>query len=100
MTPRFVFHPAAGADLREARDWYEAQQPGLGQQLGQIVAEALDRVAAAPAQYPAVLPGVRRIVLTRFPYSIFYRERSRDLQVLAIWHHRRDPTVWQGRAAI
>lgn len=23
MTPRFVFHPAARDELREARDWYE-----------------------------------------------------------------------------
>jgi hypothetical protein len=29
MTPRFVFRAEAVAELREARDWYAAQAPGL-----------------------------------------------------------------------
>lgn len=41
MTPRFVFHPAARDELREARDWYEVQRVGLGDDLGDVVTAAL-----------------------------------------------------------
>ena len=73
MTPRFRFRPAAVEDLREARDWYEAQRPGLGDELGEIVARTLDLIAAQPEAFPEVVPGVRRAVIARFPYGIFYR---------------------------
>jgi len=79
MTPRFVvqvvFHPAARDELREAREWYEAQRPGLGDDLGVVVGLAIDRIREFPDAYPEVLPTIRRAVLSRFPYSLFYRRR-------------------------
>src|SRR4051812_40195368 len=98
MTSRFVFHPAARAELREARDWYESQRAGLGAELGTVVEETLARINEFPQLYPVVLADVRRAVLNRFPYSLIYRERPTDIQVLAVFHHKRDPTVWHRRA--
>ena len=105
MTPRFVvqvvFHPAARDELREARDWYEAQRPGLGDDLGVVVGLALDRIREFPDAYPEVLPTIRRAVLSRFPYSLFYRRRPGNvemIEILAVFHHRRDPAAWRRRA--
>jgi hypothetical protein len=44
VTPRFVFRPAAVAELREARDGYDAQREELGSELGVIVDETLQRM--------------------------------------------------------
>lgn len=44
MTPRFVFHPTARAELREARDWYDSQRSGLGAELGIVIDHTLDRI--------------------------------------------------------
>ena len=100
MTPRFVFRPEARDDLRDARDWYEAQRPGLGLELGAAVDDTLARIGTHPELYPEVVSGIRRAVLHRFPYGLFYRRRSGDIEVLAVFHHRRDPTVWRRRAAV
>lgn len=107
MTPRFVvqvvFHPAARDELREAREWYEAQRPGLGDELGAVVGLAIDRIREFPDAYPEVLPTVRRAVLSRFPYSLFYRRRPSNadvVEILAVFHHRRDPATWRRRAAV
>ena len=37
------------------------------------------------------LPGVRRILLSRVRYHLYYRvnEESRQVEVLALWHARR-----------
>jgi len=102
MTPRFVFAPAAEADLREARDWYEQQRAGLSSELEEVVRAALDRIATHPDMYPDVVAGVRRAVLPRFPYSLFYSPHPSDrdvLEIIAVFHHRREPTIWRGRAA-
>ncbi|HVX38032.1 MAG TPA: type II toxin-antitoxin system RelE/ParE family toxin [Gemmatimonadaceae bacterium] len=103
MTPRFVFHPAARAELREARDWYDGQRSGLGRELGDVVATTLERIAAHPEAYPAVFGTLRRAVLSRFPYALFYRRRAAApdvIEVLAVFHHRRDPATWRRRAAV
>jgi plasmid stabilization system protein ParE len=107
MTPRFVvqvvFHPAARDELREAREWYEVQHVGLGDDLGGVVSLAIARIREFPDAYPEVLPTVRRAVLTRFPYSLFYRRRPSNpdaVEILAVFHHRRDPATWRRRAAV
>ena len=100
MTPRFVFHPGALADLREARDWYEEQRFGLGAELGVVIETTIERILAHPELYPEILPGVRRAVLARFPYALVYRVRGEVIEALAVFHHRRDAQVWQRRAAV
>ena len=99
MTPRFVFRPASRAELLEARDWYEAQRRGLGSDLAASVDATVTRIGTHPALYPEVRPGLRRAVLLDFPYSVFYRVQPRMIEVVAVFHHRRDPKVWQARAA-
>jgi len=41
---------------------------------------------------------VRCVRVRRFPYSVFFRAESRRIVVLAVFHARRDPSVWQQRA--
>ena len=36
-------------------------------------------------------------VTRRFPFAVYFRIRSDALVVLAVFHGRRDPTVWQRR---
>ena len=43
--------------------------------------------------------GLRRFVLPRFPYSIFYYEREEDVWIAAVAHHKRQPDYWAGREA-
>lgn len=99
MTPRFVFRPAAVDELHEARDWYDVQRAGLGDELGEVIAVTLERIAAYPNAFPEIIPGVRRAVIDRFPYGVFYRQIPDAIEILAVFHHRQDPMIWRSRAA-
>jgi hypothetical protein len=46
---------------------------------------------------PLVLKGVRRTKLPGFPYLTYYRVLSDRVEVIAVLHGSRDPSVWQGR---
>ena len=48
--------------------------------------------------HAAVFADVRKAVVARFPYTVFYRAEATRVQVLAVFHSRRDPSIWQGRA--
>ncbi len=94
MTLQAAYRRRVGRDLAEAYAWYEAQRAGLGEELLASVAASLDAVAQFPEMFARVHGEVRRAVVARFPYVVFYRVESRRLVVLAILHMARDPKLW------
>ena len=91
MTPRFVFRPEARDELREAQRWYEERAPGLGARFALAVEAAVEALVQAPQRYPIVHREVRRVLLRRFPYAVFYRATEKEIVVLAVFHLARDP---------
>ena len=97
MNSRLVLRPAAAADLRDAHDWYDARQPGLGGQFLEAVERKLAQIEANPLQFPVVRNVTRRAIVQRFPYGIFYVAGESAIVVLAVMHHARAPLRWQRR---
>jgi plasmid stabilization system protein ParE len=50
-----------------------------------------------PEAHAKVYHDVRRVLVRRFPYSIYYRFRADRIVVLAVFHNKRDPKVWKAR---
>lgn len=98
MIYRVVFRRPAQEEFEDAVAWYDEQRRGLGEEFLKEVTEAIERAAEHPLRYPLVLEGVRRAVLRRFPYAIYFRQRNDLLVVLAVFHGRRNPLVWKRRA--
>lgn len=98
MTP-VVFVPAARAELEAAAQWYEVRAPGLGEQLVLSVDEALQRISEGPASFLKWEGDqrFRRVVVQRFPYVVFYRERAGQVEIIAIAHGAREPGYWLER---
>lgn len=90
---------AAIRDLHEAAKWYETQSEGLGRDLVQQVEQAIDSACLMPLRFPEVHRGIRRVLVKRFPFGVYFRyeEESNALIVFAIMHLRRDPKRWQER---
>ena len=97
MRPHAQLTREAEADLAEAFDYYEAQLPGLGHEFVATVEQQLELVVENPAQYQDLYRGVRRAVMRRFPYAVFYLAEGEAVVVLAIDHQARDPEHWQQR---
>lgn len=99
MTLKIVFRRAAARDLRDARDWYDEQRPGLGDEFVLSVEAAVELIQRMPNSYQVVEPtrSIRRVLAHRFPYAIYYVVENQRIVVLAALHVARDPTVWQGR---
>jgi len=88
---------AAEEDLREARRWYRREAPHVAPDFRDEVRETHQRIGENPWQYPDVHRGVRRALVHRFPYAVFYRLWDEAAQVIAITHQARDPEVWKRR---
>jgi plasmid stabilization system protein ParE len=97
VTPRLVLRPQAETELLDARDWYEAQRPGLGEAFATEIDQALARIVEAPLAFPRVHGETGRALLRRFPYAIYFHAMPDEVVVLAVIHGRRHPGRWQSR---
>ena len=59
----------------------------------------LAQAATYPESLPVVRPRIRRVLLRRFPYGIFYVVQPSVVLVLAVIHARRAPETWPRAAA-
>ena len=96
MSLPVVLTPEAEADLEEAAQWYERRAEGLGKDLVVRVRDLLQRIRATPQMFPEVAAGVRRGPVKRFPYSVFYRDRPERIEVVCVFHNRRDQPSGRG----
>jgi plasmid stabilization system protein ParE len=96
-----AFHPEALLEYAEAADYYLLRANSrVAVAFVSCVETAVKDINAAPERWPATKePGIRRHVLRRFPYVIYYRwEPSQErATIYAIMHCSREPGKWQNR---
>ena len=98
VTYSVIFTQAARAELIEAQGWYEREAAGVGRHFRQAIDALVERMSGNPRQFPVVYKNVRRALLRRFPYSLFFVLDKDVLLVIACFHASRDPSHWQRRA--
>lgn len=96
---RLKFSGRAVREVGEAYEWYERQSQGLGAEFEVAFELQLKRLEHVPLLYPEVIPGVRRTLLPRFPYGVFYVVRNDLIHIIAVIHTARSPTRWPGEPA-
>ena len=94
MAFRLKFSSQALREIGEAQEWYELQNPGLGEEFIAAMELQLKRLEQAPLLYAEAIPNVRRALLPRFPYGLFYAVRGDLIHVLAVLHDARSPRQW------
>ena len=73
MNYDLIIRPDAESDVADARSWYEEQRAGLGDDFVLCVEEALERIRRAPEVNAVSYKRIRRALVHRFPYVIYYR---------------------------
>jgi plasmid stabilization system protein ParE len=96
---RLVIRPEAQADIRSARAWYDGERQGLGDEFLAELDHVLRRARDTPLQFPEVGRGLRRALLHRFPYAVYFVvKQDGSVVVLIVVHQRRRPAEWKRRA--
>lgn len=97
MNLPIIFRAEALDDLAEAFRWHEEQRSGLGLEFMVAVEAKLEQVQAGPKQFSCARGLIRRAIVHRFPYGIFFVEHPEFVNVIAVMHHARDPKHWRKR---
>ena len=57
----------------------------------------LQLITQTPLLFPEIRRGIRRTLLSHFPYGVFYASKSDVVSVLAVVHTARNPRRWPRR---
>ena len=82
---------AAELDVAEAQCWYETQRSGLGTEFHSEISQIFTSLTETPLIYPVLYRDVRRVLVHRFPYLVWYRVVAEEVTVLACTHVRQNP---------
>lgn len=88
------FTQFAAAELEDAKEYYNLKQSGLGDRFKQDAKEVVGRISHSPKLYPIIKDDIRKSVLHRFPYTVFYACFADEILILSVASHYREPFYW------
>ena len=91
------FRPEAETDLFEAAEWYEGQSPGLGTSFLNEILITCETISEHPKLYAEIYRDIRRAVIQKFPFGVYYRIHSSRILIYAVMHGSRSPKRWKQR---
>ncbi len=86
-----------GQDILSAIDWYNDQEPHLGNEFESERLELSANLKRFPQMAPVIAPGIRRAIFPLFPFSLFYKIQGETIVVVAVIHTSRHPDTWRSR---
>jgi plasmid stabilization system protein ParE len=90
-----VIAAVASQHINEIYNWYESQQIGLGKRFISGLSTTFQRIQQTPAGYQIIHEPHRRVIMSKFPYGVFYEEQETQIIIAAVLHTSRNPEDWQ-----
>ncbi|MCX5811246.1 MAG: type II toxin-antitoxin system RelE/ParE family toxin [Proteobacteria bacterium] len=81
-------------EVNDAVQWYNDQKIGLGIEFLDELDMTVRRIAAFPESYREIEQGLRRCLLSRFPYVLIYGIDKKTIIIVAVAHLHREPRYW------
>lgn len=97
MSLPLFLRPEARQDLEATQDYLDSQSIGLGQAFLERVKETFINISMMPEMYGVIWKNIRVARLRKFLYVVYYRIHDDRVEILAIIHGSRDPSVWHDR---
>ena len=98
MTYRFA--DEALAEYIAAGEYLNGKVPGLGDAFADEIEAGIQKICATAYVWRVIEDDVRRFLIERFPYGIYYTVENDRIVIWAVKHLRRDPDYWQERRGV
>ena len=94
---RLLVRQPARSDLHAAFEWYLARSPVAASRFLEAVDDAIAVIEVAPERYPVIRGRLRRVLLSRFPYAVYYKIYPGTISIVGVIHGHRHPEAWLRR---
>ena len=76
--------------MAEGFDWYEDRRHGLGHEFLGEVRSVLKNIAENPLRHAVIYRNVRRALVRRFPYKVFYYVEADQVEIIGVVRYVHD----------
>jgi hypothetical protein len=99
MKYKVLYNPEFYDDLQQAVDWYNEQQPGLGNRFYTTAKKHLNSLESYALHYAVRYDDIRCMPIKKFPYMVHYRidMDKKTVKVDAVLSTDRNSEIWKKR---
>lgn len=94
---KVLLREEARSDVLQAFAWYEECRIGLGVEFRDALDATIGRVLRHPLAYTAGERGLRRALVSRFPYAVYFRIYPDAVVIVGVMHGKRHPKLLKAR---
>jgi toxin ParE1/3/4 len=94
---RVIYQPDAEAELLEAIPFYGSRDESGEDPFLATINQHVVEISSAPRRFPKVGRDVRRCVVRKYPFIIFFKDHPDHIRILAVAHTSRHSDYWMRR---
>ncbi len=94
---RLVFSRISDYDIKDAVDYYNWKQVGLGDRFFENLLVKIEKVNVNPNAYSIRYENVRFAKIDHFPFTIHFIDQPEVIIVIGVLHTSRNPQLWKER---
>lgn len=88
--------PDAEREIVQAAQWYAKKNRLAADVFRTIVFDSIETISHSPLSWAKVSEdGIRKFVLPRYPYSLFFKVLGSTVEILTVAHNRSMPGYWR-----
>lgn len=89
-----IFSEFALKELNEVYSFYELEIEGLGEKFTDEIVSSTKRISNFAEAFPIITNEVRKCVIRKFPFNLFYSIEKDFILILSVAHQHRKPFYW------
>lgn len=97
MNLNVVFEVEAEVELFKIQDHYRSISPELARKFNTALQDRLRAILEFPESFQEIVPHLRRALILKHPYFIYYAIDPDVIFIYAIAHQQRDQDYWLHR---
>lgn len=94
---RIVITEIAETDILTGKNWYNSQQNKLGDEFIFEMENKILVIQSNPFLFSIIKKDIRKALLKRFPFGIYYFLEGDVINIFAVIHFSRNPKIWKQR---
>lgn len=94
----YLFHPAAETEHLETIAFYQSKGHKIAIGYFAEFESIVQSICDNPQRYTIdIAPDIRRKRFNKYPFTLYFRYKNKQVQILAVAHHRQRPQYWLAR---
>jgi len=94
---KYIFHPEALEEYLSAISYYSEINPRLAESFIKAIETGVKNITMFPEAWSIVEEDIRRHLISRFPFGIYYCIEGNCISIYAVMHMSRHPDYWKKR---